>query len=562
MEKFNGKKVFSGIAIGKVKLLLKAENQVVRKRIEDPAAEIARYEAAKQTAIEQLHKLYKKALKEVGEVNAQIFDVHAMMLEDGDYNDSVHNLIESQSVNAEYAVGVTGDNFAEVFANMDDEYFKARSIDMKDISERVINVLCGNDMGSDLGDEPVIIVAKDLAPSETVQMDKSKLLAFVTQLGSTNSHTAILARTMGIPALIGVEIKEEWNGKQAIVDGYTGTLIIEPDEAALAEYKKKAEEDAKQKELLLTLKGKENVTKSGQKINLYANIGNVSDLAAVLKNDAGGIGLFRSEFLYLEKDTFPTEEEQFNAYKQALQLMAGKKVIIRTLDIGADKQVDYFNLGEEENPAMGYRAIRICLEQPEIFKTQLRALFRASAFGNISIMYPMFISVEEVHQIKEIVAEVKQELTEYELIPVDWGGTTEFVPVSAKSGEGIDTLLETIILTAEILELKANPNRQARGLVIDAELDKGRGSVATVLVQKGTLHVGDFVSAGAAHGKVRAMVDDKGRRVKEAGPSTPVEILGLSDVPNAGEILIAHENDKTAKQFAETFVAQNKVKKL
>ena len=411
MEKFNGKKVFSGIAIGKVKLLLKAENQVVRKRIEDPAAEIARYEAAKQTAIEQLHKLYKKALKEVGEVNAQIFDVHAMMLEDGDYNDSVHNLIESQSVNAEYAVGVTGDNFAEVFANMDDEYFKARSIDMKDISERVINVLCGNDMGSDLGDEPVIIVAKDLAPSETVQMDKSKLLAFVTQLGSTNSHTAILARTMGIPALIGVEIKEEWNGKQAIVDGYTGTLIIEPDEAALAEYKKKAEEDAKQKELLLTLKGKENVTKSGQKINLYANIGNVSDLAAVLKNDAGGIGLFRSEFLYLEKDTFPTEEEQFTAYKQVAETMAGKKVIIRTLDIGADKQVDYFNLDKEDNPAMGYRAIRICLTQPEIFKTQLRALFRASNYGNIAIMYPMIISVDEVRKIKAISEEVKEELT-------------------------------------------------------------------------------------------------------------------------------------------------------
>lgn len=411
MEKFNGKKVFSGIAIGKVKLLVKAENQVVRKRIEDPAAEIARYEAAKQTAIEQLHKLYKKALKEVGEVNAQIFDVHAMMLEDGDYNDSVHNLIESQSVNAEYAVGVTGDNFAEVFANMDDEYFKARSIDMKDISERVINVLCGNDMGSDLGDEPVIIVAKDLAPSETVQMDKSKLLAFVTQLGSTNSHTAILARTMGIPALIGVEIKEEWNGKQAIVDGYTGTLIIEPDEAALAEYKKKAEEDAKQKELLLTLKGKENVTKSGQKINLYANIGNVSDLAAVLKNDAGGIGLFRSEFLYLEKDTFPTEEEQFVAYKQVAETMAGKKVIIRTLDIGADKQVDYFNLDKEDNPAMGYRAIRICLTRPEIFKTQLRALFRASNYGNIAIMYPMIISVDEVRKIKAISEEVKEELT-------------------------------------------------------------------------------------------------------------------------------------------------------
>ena len=294
---------------------------------------------------------------------------------------------------------------------MDDEYFKARSIDMKDISERVINVLCGNDMGSDLGDEPVIIVAKDLAPSETVQMDKSKLLAFVTQLGSTNSHTAILARTMGIPALIGVEIKEEWNGKQAIVDGYTGTLIIEPDEAALAEYKKKAEEDAKQKELLLTLKGKENVTKSGQKINLYANIGNVSDLAAVLKNDAGGIGLFRSEFLYLEKDTFPTEEEQFTAYKQVAETMAGKKVIIRTLDIGADKQVDYFNLDKEDNPAMGYRAIRICLTQPEIFKTQLRALFRASNYGNIAIMYPMIISVDEVRKIKAISEEVKEELT-------------------------------------------------------------------------------------------------------------------------------------------------------
>lgn len=415
MEKFNGKKVFSGIAIGKVKLLLKAENQVVRKRIEDPAAEIARYEAAKQTAIEQLHKLYKKALKEVGEVNAQIFDVHAMMLEDGDYNDSVHNLIESQSVNAEYAVGVTGDNFAEVFANMDDEYFKARSIDMKDISERVINVLCGNDMGSDLGDEPVIIVAKDLAPSETVQMDKSKLLAFVTQLGSTNSHTAILARTMGIPALIGVEIKEEWNGKQAIVDGYTGTLIIEPDEAALAEYKKKAEEDAKQKELLLTLKGKENVTKSGQKINLYANIGNVSDLAAVLKNDAGGIGLFRSEFLYLGRNDFPTEEEQFQAYKQAVQTMAGKKVIIRTLDIGADKQVEYFNLGKEENPALGYRAIRICLKQPEIFKAQLRALFRAAVYGNLSVMYPMITSTEEVEKIYAIVAEVEEELKKQEV---------------------------------------------------------------------------------------------------------------------------------------------------
>ena len=410
MEKLNGKKIFSGVAIGKIKFFRKAQNQVVRKKIEDTEAELVRYENAKQKAIEQLHVLYEKALKEVGEVNAQIFDVHAMMLEDGDYNDSVHNLIKTQEVNAEYAVGVTGDNFAEIFANMDDEYFKARSIDVKDISERVIRVLCGAEEDSNIGDEPVIIVAEDLAPSETVQMDKTKLLAFVTELGSTNSHTAILARTMSIPALIGVTIKEEWNGKLGIVDGYDGTLIIDPTEEVLAEYKVKQQKDIEQKELLLTLKGKENVTKSGQEIKLYANIGNVSDLAAVLKNDAGGIGLFRSEFLYLEKDTFPTEEEQFSAYKQVAETMAGKKVIIRTLDIGADKQVDYFNLDKEDNPAMGYRAIRICLTQTDIFKTQLRALFRASNYGNIAIMYPMIISIEEVKRIKEIVAEVKAEL--------------------------------------------------------------------------------------------------------------------------------------------------------
>lgn len=410
MEKLSGKKIFNGVAIGKIKFFSKAQNQVVRKKIEDSEAEIVRYEEAKKKAIDQLKVLYEKALKEVGEVNAQIFEVHSMMLEDGDYNDSVHNLIKTQGINAEYAVGVTGDNFADMFANMDDEYFKARSIDVKDISERVISILCGADANSDIGEEPVIIVAEDLAPSETVQMDKTKLLAFVTELGSTNSHTAILARTMSIPALIGITIKEEWNGKLGIVDGYEGVLIIDPTEEELAAYKVKQQKDIAQKELLLTLKGKENVTKSGQKMNLYANIGNVSDLAAVLKNDAGGIGLFRSEFLYLEKDTFPTEEEQFMAYKQVAETMAGKKVIIRTLDIGADKQVDYFNLDKEDNPAMGYRAIRICLTQTDIFKTQLRALFRASNYGNIAIMYPMIISLEEVKRIKEIVAEVKAEL--------------------------------------------------------------------------------------------------------------------------------------------------------
>lgn len=410
MEKYTGKKIFNGVAIGKLKFYSKVQNQVVRRKIEDTQGEIDRYESAKETAIEQLHGLYERAVKEVGEVNAEIFDVHAMMLADDDYNDSVHNIISSQGVNAEYAVGVTGDNFAEMFANMDDEYFKARSADVKDISERVLSILNGNNSSSEIGEEPVIIVAEDLAPSETVQMDKTKLLAFVTRLGSSNSHTAILARTMSIPALIGVEISEGWNGKMGIVDGYTGTLIVEPDETTLAEYQKKQAQDLEQKELLQTLKGKENVTKSGRRINLYANIGNVSDLASVLKNDAGGIGLFRSEFLYLESSDYPSEEEQFKAYRQVAETMAGKKVIIRTLDIGADKQVDYFNLDKEDNPAMGYRAIRICLTQPEIFKTQLRALFRASAYGNIAIMYPMITSVEEVRRIKEISKEVKEEL--------------------------------------------------------------------------------------------------------------------------------------------------------
>lgn len=412
MDIQSGKKVFSGIAIGKILFYSKQQNQVVRRRIENTEAELARYEKARTVAMEQLGELYEKAVKEVGELNAQIFEVHQMMLEDDDYNDSVRNMIEAQNINAEYAVATTGDNFAKMFADMEDEYFKARSADIKDISERVLSILCGNQDAANLGEEPVILMAEDLAPSETVQMDKSKLLAFVTRLGSTNSHTAILARTMGIPALIGVEIEESWNGKLAIVDGGKGEIIVEPNQDILRQYEEQLEKERQQKELLLTLKGKENVTLSGQKINLYANIGNVSDLAAVLQNDAGGIGLFRSEFLYLEKDSLPTEEEQFQAYRQVAETMAGKKVIIRTLDIGADKQVDYLNLGKEDNPAMGYRAIRICLTQTDIFKTQLRALFRASNYGNIAIMYPMITSLQEIHDIKAIVEEVKAELTD------------------------------------------------------------------------------------------------------------------------------------------------------
>ena len=410
LETRSGKKIFNGIAIGKIKFYAKAENVVTREKIEDAQAEYARYEAARGKAIEQLNGLYEKALKEVGEANAEIFNVHAMMLEDDDYNESIQNIIESEMVNAEYAAATTGDNFAEMFASMDDEYMKARAADVKDITERVVGILNGSAESSDLGDEPVIVVAEDLAPSETVQMDKSKLLSFVTRLGSANSHTAILARTMGIPALIGVEIDPAWNGKIGIVDGYEGTFIVDPEVALLEEYFKKKEADDEQKRLLQELKGKENVTRSGQKINLYANIGNPGDLAAVLDNDAGGIGLFRSEFLYLESSDYPTEDEQFQAYKKVLQGMGGKKVIIRTLDIGADKQVDYFKLDKEENPALGYRAIRICLTRPDIFRTQLRALYRASAYGNLSIMYPMIISVEEVRQIKEFSKKIREEL--------------------------------------------------------------------------------------------------------------------------------------------------------
>ena len=410
MEQYNGKSIFKGTAIGRVLFYSKNQQLVKRTKIEDAEAEIARYEAAKATAIEQLGALHDKALAEVGEANAMIFEVHAMMLEDDDYNDSVYNIIRNDGVNAEFAVATTGDNFSVMFAEMDDEYFKARAADVKDISERVIGVLMGRTTDGDLGDEPVIVVAEDLAPSETVQMDKSKLLAFVTRLGSSNSHTAILARTMNIPALIGIDIKEEWNGKMAIVDGKTGTFYVDPDVATLEKFlaEKKKEEEAK--ELLSQLKGQPDETVDGRHIHLYANIGSVADVANVLANDAAGIGLFRSEFLYLEKDHYPTEEEQFQVYKTVAQNMAGKKVVIRTLDIGADKQVDYFNMEHEDNPAMGYRAIRICLDRVEIFKTQLRALYRASAFGTISIMFPMIISVKEVQQIKKICAEVRDEL--------------------------------------------------------------------------------------------------------------------------------------------------------
>lgn len=410
MEKQTGKKIYNGIAIGKILFYSNEKKKVIRKQVSDVEAEIQRFEEARNEAEKQLNILYEKALKEVGEADAQIFEVHGMMLEDGGYNDSVCSLIRTKSVNAEYAVAQTRDSFSAMFANMEDEYFRARAVDVKDISERVISILIGINTDSSIEEEPVIIVADDLTPSETIQMDKEKLLAFVTRHGSSNSHTAILARSMNIPALIDVDIQKEWNGKTGIVDGCNGIFIVDPKEDVLKEYEQKRKEVQKSKEFLSRLKGKENKTKSGQKINLYANIGNVSELDAVLKNDAGGIGLFRSEFLYLEKEHFPTEDEQFIVYRQVAETMAGKKVIIRTLDIGADKQVDYFDLAKEENPALGYRAIRICLARPEIFKTQLRALFRASVYGNLAIMYPMIISMEELWEIKEIIKGVKEEL--------------------------------------------------------------------------------------------------------------------------------------------------------
>nr|WP_288665626.1 phosphoenolpyruvate--protein phosphotransferase [uncultured Dorea sp.] len=438
MEKYTGKSIFKGIAIGKILFYQKGEQPVKRMKIEDTAEQIKRYEDARAKAAEQLQGLYEKALKEVGEANAAVFEVHQMMLEDDDYIDSVVNIIETQQVNAEFAVATTGDNFAKMFAEMEDDYFKARAADVKDISERMVNILSGNESGGAIGDEPVIVVAEDLAPSETVQMDKEKLLAFVTRLGSANSHTAILARTMNIPALIEVDIKEEWNGKMAVVDGYTGTFYIDPDEETLKKMQEKKEEDIKARELLQELKGKEDITVDGKHIKLYANIGGVKDVASVLANDAAGIGLFRSEFLYLEADNYPDEEAQFQAYKTVAENMAGKKVIVRTLDIGADKQVDYFNLDHEENPAMGYRAIRICLDRRDIFRTQLRALLRASAYGNIGIMYPMIISVDEVKEIKKIVESIKAELTEK---GIEYGEVEQGIMIETPAAVMISDLL-------------------------------------------------------------------------------------------------------------------------
>ena len=417
MQCFQGKSVYKGIVMGPVAVLKKNDYQVKRARIEDPEAEVKRVEEAVEVSKKQLGRLYDKAVREVGEASAAIFEVHQMMLEDEDYLESMENMIRTELVNAEYAAAATGDNFAEMFAAMDDEYMKARSADVKDISERLVRNLSGegdNDLSSM---EPSIIVADDLSPSETVQMDKEKILAFVTVHGSTNSHTAILARMMNIPALIGVpmDLNGLKTGMTAVVDGFSGQVIFEPEEDVQKETEKRIQEEAEKQKLLEELKGKENVTPDGRKINIYANIGSVGDLGYVMENDAGGIGLFRSEFLYLGRNDFPTEEEQFQAYKQAVQTMAGKKVIIRTLDIGADKQVEYFNLGKEENPALGYRAIRICLKQPEIFKAQLRALFRAAVYGNLSVMYPMITSTEEVEKIYAIVAEVEEELKKQEV---------------------------------------------------------------------------------------------------------------------------------------------------
>ncbi|MED9971299.1 MAG: phosphoenolpyruvate--protein phosphotransferase [Lachnospira sp.] len=414
MNKYTGKSVFGGIAIGKIMVYEKGEHQVKRVKVTDAEAEKNRYYEAVETAFKQLGELHDKALREVGEANAAIFEIHQMMLEDDDYKESVEHIIESQMVNAEYAIAQTGDNFSQMFAAMDDEYMRGRAADVKDITERLLGILSGNTGSGVDVDEPVIMVAEDLAPSETVQMDKSKILSFVTQKGSVNSHTAILARTMGIPALIGsdIVIDESLNGKLGVVDGTNGVVYIEPDEATLSAMQEEQRKDNEKKALLQELKGKEDVTLDGKKIKLYSNIGNIKDLANVIANDAAGIGLFRSEFIYLESDTFPTEEEQFNIYRTVAESMAGKPVIIRTLDIGADKQCDYFGLDKEDNPALGLRAIRICLTRPEIFKTQLRALYRASAYGNISIMYPMIISEQEVDKIKVIENEVKAELTE------------------------------------------------------------------------------------------------------------------------------------------------------
>lgn len=410
MEVYRGKSILSRVAIGKILFYKKADSQVKRYSVEDTDGELLRYRAALDQAKSELEELFAKARREVGEINAAVFEVHMMMLEDEDYQDSVKNIIEGQKVNAEYAVAVTEDNFSRLFSEMEDEYFKARAADVKDVSDRLLKILAGKNTDCQLLLEPVILAAKDLAPSETVQLDKAMLLGFVTEQGSSNSHTAILARTMNIPALVSVPVREEWNGKLAAIDGYTGTVYIEPEEEILASLRKKKDEEEAKQRLLLQLKDKEDVTLDGRRVRLYGNIGSASDVARVLENNAAGIGLFRSEFLYLEKNDYPTEEEQFAVYRRVAEMMAGKEVVIRTLDIGADKQVDYFGLAKEENPAMGYRAVRICLDRPEIFKTQLRAIYRASAFGKISLMIPMIISVKEVRAVKEIAKEVQEEL--------------------------------------------------------------------------------------------------------------------------------------------------------
>ena len=452
MITIEGKSVFGGVSIGKLMFYKRNEKVIRRTHVDDVDAEWKRFCDAKDTAVSQLKELYDKAIEDVGEANAMIFEIHQMMLEDDDYLEAIQNTICTEQVNAEYAVATTGDNFAEMFASMDDDYMKARSADIKDISERLVRNLSGQE-DTDLSSiDPSVIVADDLSPSETVQMDKDKILAFVTVHGSTNSHTAILARMMNIPALIGVpmDLDELKTGMTAVVDGFEGTVTFDPDEEIKAQTEKRMEEEAEKLKLLQELKGKENVTLDGHKINIYANIGSVGDIGYVLENDAGGIGLFRSEFLYLGRNDFPTEEEQFQAYKQAVQMMAGKKVIIRTLDIGADKQVDYFNLGNEDNPALGYRAIRICLTQPDIFKTQLRALLRAAVYGNLSIMYPMITSTEEVKKIYEIVAEVGKPKHDYTscAIPEEMFAAIKEIEIQYKlpeQGIMIETLAAAII---------------------------------------------------------------------------------------------------------------------
>lgn len=437
MEKYSGKSIYKGIAIGRILFYGKKAAVIKRYKVEDPQAEIERYEWAKKAAVSQLNKLYETAVLKVGEENAAIFEVHAMLLEDDDFNDSIRNMIMTQQINAEYAAAATGENFSNLFAQMEDEYFRARSADIKDISERVVSILSGKEQGRKF-DEPVIVAADDLMPSETVQMDKEKVLAFATRLGSSNSHTAILARTMNIPALTGIPVMPEWDGRLAIVDGHSGTLILDPDEESLAEMKQRQENDREVRRLLQELKGKENITLDGKKISVYANIGSLADVGTVLSNDGGGIGLFRSEFIYLGKSSLPTEEEQFQIYKSVAEMMAGKKVIIRTLDIGADKQADYLGLEKEDNPAMGFRAIRICLSRPEIFRTQLRAVYRASAFGNISVMYPMITSVEEVKKILRIVENVKNELTES---GIPWGEVEQGIMIETPAAALISDLL-------------------------------------------------------------------------------------------------------------------------